>query len=67
VLALDDPGPLTGATSLYISGESLGPSGTEEAVFIESAGEPIVRAICERLERATVVALDPIVLFVAPI
>jgi hypothetical protein len=33
----------------------------------EAVADQIVRAICERLESATIVALDPIVLFVAPI
>jgi hypothetical protein len=33
----------------------------------EFVAEQIVGAICERLERATVVALDSIVLFPAPI
>jgi hypothetical protein len=33
----------------------------------KSVAEQIVGAICERLERATVVALDSIVLFPAPI
>jgi hypothetical protein len=36
-------------------------SGLARAPIIESAGEPIVRATSERVERATVVALDPIV------
>jgi hypothetical protein len=35
--------------------------------FINDVADQIVRAICERLESATIVALDPIVLFVAPI
>jgi len=39
----------------------------EGADLLVSVAEQIVGAICERLERATVVALDSIVLFPAPI
>jgi hypothetical protein len=36
-------------------------------IAVLRVAEQIVGAICERLERATVVALDSIVLFPAPI